>query len=425
MNAGKAARLPLFGLLMLVGGMFLGASTPCIAEGTAYVVSIDGEVNPGLASYVERSIGRLSPDDLLIVRIHTFGGRVDVATEIRDAIIDAPCPTIAWVNKRAISAGALIALACNHIAMVPESSIGAVTPVDGAGAKASEKIVSYLRSEMRATAEQNGRNPEIAEAMVDESLDAGHGLDAGPGTLLTLTASEAVDVGFADTLVSELADLVPAFGYQQATFEEILISDGESVVRFLSHPVVGSILMMLGLGGVFYIVKTGSLGPIALIGVGALGLFFGGQYLAGFSTFTEMLLFAGGVLLIVLEIFVIPGFGVAGVLGFALMVAGLFLSSAAPGAFDNIDALSVPMTMISAALIGFCLLVWAMYRFLPNSSRFRRLALFGESVSASAPVQLSTADADALIGRTATVTATDVTASNGVIHVIDTVLMPQ
>lgn len=393
-------------IVATIAALLLLASPECLsAQSRVVLVAIEGDVDEGLGSYVERAVEQLDEEDILVYRVHTFGGRVDVATRIRDAILDVPGRTIAYVDKRAISAGALIALAADELVMSPGSSMGAVTPVDGSGTKGSEKVVSYMRSEMRGTAERKGRDPAVAEAMVDEEIDAGEELDAGPGRLLTLTANEAISIGFADTLAGSLEELLEIYDLSDRPVETIGMSEGEELVRFLSSPVVASILMMLGLGGLFYAIKSGSIGPIAIVGVAALALFFGGHYLAGLSGLLEIVLFAGGILLLIVEVFVVPGFGFPGIAGLLAITAGLFLSLIDESNLGSSDAMSVPLLTLAGAFVGFFVIAWAMYRFLPNSSRFRRLALFGESLSGGAARGIASEADVSLVGERGTVIA--------------------
>ena len=148
--------------------IFLGITAAVQAQ-KVYYGDIDGEIDLGMAPYVTRVVNEAEHNgaDAIVFRINTFGGRLDAATQIKDAIIGTNILTIAFINNRAISAGSLISLSCKKIAMVPGSSIGASTVVDQAGNKQSEKYQSYMRSEMRATAERNGRRTDIAQGMVE------------------------------------------------------------------------------------------------------------------------------------------------------------------------------------------------------------------------------------------------------------------
>jgi membrane-bound serine protease (ClpP class) len=239
-------------------------------EGAVYVLEISGEVDQGLPPYVRRIFAEAEEAraGAVVLHVNTFGGRIDVATELRDIILNSKIPTIAYVDHRAISAGALITLAADSIAMAPGSTIGAATPVYESGEKASEKVVSYMRSEMRSTAEQNQRDPAIAEAMVDEALTLGDSSLKRSGQLLTLTTTEALRVDYCDAEAASLADALERFGFAGRPIVTTAPTWSENLVAFLTSPMVNSILIMLGLGGLFYGIKTGHFGAVATVGLG-------------------------------------------------------------------------------------------------------------------------------------------------------------
>ena len=182
------------------------------AENIIYKVPIQGTIDLGLPPYIERSIAAAAEAnaDAIIFEIDTFGGRVDAATQIKDAILDSKVMTVAFINKRAISAGALISLSCEKIYMTGGGTIGAATAVDMQGEKASEKVISYMREEMASTAETRGRNTTIATGMVDEELTFTHLVIDGDsievtdmegrkeGKLITLTTEKALKYNIID-----------------------------------------------------------------------------------------------------------------------------------------------------------------------------------------------------------------------------------
>lgn len=354
-----------------------GAGEACAQSRPVYVVEIDGEVDLGLPPYVRRVVAEAEEAGAaaLVLEVNTFGGRVDVATEVRDIILDARIPTIAYVDKRAISAGALITLGADSIAMAPGASIGAATPVQGNGEKASEKIVSYMRGEMRATAEKNGRDPSIAEAMVDESLAIADSSLRRPGQLLTLTTEEAVRVNYCDVEASTLEAALAHFGFGGLPIVRTSLTWSEHLVAFLTSPMVSSILIMLGLGGLFYGIKTGHFGAVATIGLGSITLFFGAQYLAELANFLEILMFLAGIVLLAVEIFVIPGFGVVGILGIVMMVTSLFLALGGSFSTMTYDSLALPLYTLAASFVGLAIMISLMVRYLPSSSAFSHLVL--------------------------------------------------
>jgi len=359
-------------LFLVIGSEALHAQ-----QKTVYMIEITDEVDLGMSSYVRRVLSEAHEENAAAVMLHvnTFGGRVDVATEIRDAVMNSRVPVVAFVDKRAISAGALITIAAPKIAMVPGGTIGAATPVDQTGQKASEKVVSYMRSEMRSTAEHNGRDPGIAEAMVDESIALADSSYKRQGQLLSLTTEEAVKLGYCDAVAPTAEEALRAFGYGDVRIIETDYSWGESLVRFLTNPIMSSILIMLGLGGIFYAVKTGHVGSLAGVGIASIALFFGAQYLTDLATFVEVLMFIAGVALIVLEIFVIPGFGIAGISGAVLVVASLFLALVGNLDLLSSDSITAPLYTLAASFIGLTILVVLMFRYLPKSSAFNRFVL--------------------------------------------------
>lgn len=211
-----------------------------------YHIPINGEINSRVPSIVSRIIqdAEEAKADAIILEINTFGGELEAATQIRDYILDSKILTIAFVNKRAISAGALISLAAEKIVMSPGATIGAATPVDFLGEKASEKVISYWRKEMKSTAEKNNRPPEIAEAMVDEEVEI-NGLSE-KGKLLTLTTNEALEYKVADFELESIDDVLESFDLIDAQ----IISTSTSTVSLFMRPeliwfIIGFIMLIL------------------------------------------------------------------------------------------------------------------------------------------------------------------------------------
>ena len=364
-------------------------------------VTISGVIDLGLAPYVQRALRQAESDGAaaLVLEINTFGGRVDAAVQIRDALIDSKVRTLAFVNKRAISAGALIALASHRIAMAGGSTIGAATPVQvgGAGGQAlptEEKTVSYVRKEFRATAESRGRPPAVAEAMVDSDVVI-PGL-VEKGKLLTLTTDEALAQKIADFRADTLADALAQAGLAGADVRRLEPNWAEEVVRVLTHPVLSSLLVSVGMLGILLELRTPGFGVAGAIGLATLGLFLWGHWLVALAGWEEMLLVGGGVALLLLELLVIPGFGVAGVLGIAAILAGLVLSMVGPGnTMQLIAAVGVRVGLALALAVAASLVLM---RFLTRLPVGRRLVLEtqlrGPEGYASAP------DADApLLGK--------------------------
>lgn len=255
-----------------------------------YILEIKNEVDLAMSMYVKRGILEAENNNAngILLHINTFGGRLDAATDIKDALLNTKINVYSFVDKRAISAGSLICLTAKKIAMSQGSSIGAATPVLGDGVKASEKVVSYMRGEMRSTAQKNNRNPIIAEAMVDENISLNDSLKK-VGQLLTLTTDEAVGVGYCDTVAIDIIDALNKFGVNNSVLVKVDSSWDETLIRIVTKPFVNSLLIMLGLGGLFYGIKTGHFGVIAAVGFLSLALFLGLNILLNLQMLLKLL----------------------------------------------------------------------------------------------------------------------------------------
>lgn len=340
-----------------------------------YLADIDGEIDLGLAPYITRVVREAEKNNAsaIIFKINTFGGRVDAATQIKDAILSSKVLTIGFINNRAISAGALIALSCNKIVMVPGSSIGAATVVDQSGEKVGEKYQSYMRSEMRSTAERNGRRTDIAEGMVDERVviegltDSTH--------LITLTSEEAYKYKIADSLITDYRNVLTAFNLKNAEIVQVSSNWAEEVVRFLNNPIISSILIMIGFFGLMAEIKTPGWGLPGTAGLIALTLFFGSSYILQLASMLEILLFLLGLILLVVEIFIIPGFGVTGISGITLILVSIFLALLGSDPFLDMKSVSMAIIQLTVSLVAALTGIFLLAKFLPKSTAFSRLVL--------------------------------------------------
>lgn len=355
--------------------LFLLSAASFFPQGKVYVALIQDEIDLGLAPYIRRVVSEAEKNyaDAIIFKINTFGGRVDAATQIKDAIISTDILTIAFINNRAISAGSLIALSCNKIVMVPGGSIGATTVVDQSGQKVGEKYQSYMRSEMRSTAERNGRRTDIAEGMVDERVVIKGLVDSTQ--LVTLTSEEAYKYEIADTLLKNMDELLAAFHLEDARIISVDQNWAEGVVRFLNNPIISSILIMIGFFGLLAEIKSPGWGLPGTAGLIALALFFGSSYILQLASIIEILLFLIGVGLILVEVFVIPGFGIAGISGIVLVIASLFLSLIGGDPFLDFDMVSRAIIQLSLALLAALILIFILARFIPKTSIFQKFVL--------------------------------------------------
>lgn len=364
-----------FGLFIILFSITL------FAQQKVYIAYIDGDIDLGLAPYISRVVSDAEKEkaNAIIFKINTFGGRVDAATQIKDAIIGTDLLTIAFVNNRAISAGALITLSCKKIIMVPGSSIGAATVVDQAGEKVGEKYQSYMRSEMRSTAEKNGRRVDIAEGMVDERIVIPGLVDSTQ--LVTLTSEEALKYGIADTILKNIDELYEYFNLADAEKMYEKSNWAEDVVRFLNNPIISSILIMIGIFGLIAEVKSPGWGVPGTTGLIALALFFGSSYILQLASIIEILMFVVGLGLLLIEIFVIPGFGIAGISGIILIIASLFLSMLGADPFLDLNAVSMAIIKLSVGLLAALVLIFLLARFLPKSNFFKKFILSEEEKS--------------------------------------------
>ncbi len=343
-----------------------------------YVAPIEGIIDLGLAPFVQRILDEATDAGAaaVILEINTFGGRVDAAVQVRDALLNARVRTIAFVNKRAISAGALIGLAAENLVMSGGGTIGAATPVQmgGSGTQAqpvSEKTVSYVRKEFRATAESRKRPPLLAEAMVDADVEIPGVIEKGK--LLTLTTEEALEHKLIDFRADTIESALQQLGLGAAELRRASPNWAENLVRLLTHPVVSSLLITIGMLGIIVELRTPGFGVPGGLGMTSLALFFWGHWLVQLAGWEELLLALAGVILLVLEVFVIPGFGIAGVLGIAALLAGLILSVVGAGATSEVileAALRVVFSLLVAIVASLAIL-----RFLPRLPFGRRLVL--------------------------------------------------
>ena len=364
-----------FMVLIAIAGTLGAIAVPGTVqnESIVYRVPVTGEIELGLAPYIQRAVKEAAEVGAvaLILDIDTPGGRVDAAEIISDALTDSEVPVYSLVNRRAYSAGALIALSTSRIYMRPASVIGAATPVDGTGTKAPEKIVSAMRSQMRALAESNGLEPEVAAAMVDEDIEIDGVVESGK--LLTLTTEEAVEIGYAEA-IEDLDALLVELGHEGATVVTLELNWAERLVRFFSSSLVSPFLLSLGFLGLLIEIRTPTFGLAGTMGLISLGLFFGSNMIVGLAGLEDVLIVGAGLVLLGIEAFIVPGFGIFGVAGVVAILTGLYMSLLGniPTMPDFTRAAWV-LTSSTLLLIGSA---WALIRTLPSSSRLAESGIF-------------------------------------------------
>lgn len=382
------AALALFGGFSKSGSAEVASAT---SKQLVLVATIDGMIDLGQGPFIERVLERAVAEKaaLVVVEVNTFGGRVDAAVLVRDHLLRSPVPTVAFVNPRAISAGALISLAAEKIVMAPGGTIGAATPVQmgqpGEAPKPTdEKSVSYVRKEFRSTADARGRPGLIAEAMVDADVEI-EGL-IEKGKLLTLTTEDALEHGVADEVANDVPELLAKLGLANAEVKHVSENWAEEVLRFITHPAVASLLMTLGMLGLLLELRAPGFGLPGVVGVLCLVAFFWGHWIVQLVGWEQLSLFALGLVLLALEVFVLPGFGIAGILGIVAIGAGLSTSLFGAGASLRVVALALSHVVISSAVA--VVLSLGLLRFLPSLPGGRKLVLatdLGDSERGGSP----------------------------------------
>jgi len=374
-------------------------------EPLVYHAVLHDVVDLGVAPFLERVIEEAQEKKAaaVIVEIDTPGGRVDAAVKIKDVLLHADVPTVAFINKQAISAGALIAYAHDYIIWSNGATMGAATPIqmDGGGEAqpVEEKMVSYMRGVMRSTAEAKGRDGFVAEAMVDADIELPP--HAPKGKLLTATFTQAEELGLSDGTAETFDAVLELLGLSGATVVKPEVNWAEEIARLLTHPVASSLLMTIGILGILIELYTPGFGLAGIAGLLSLFLFFAGHLVVKLAGLEEILLFGGGVVLLLVELLVLPGFGIAGVLGLLLMAASFILALVGLRldiAWDTgllADALLQFAIAVSIAGIGMMLMI----RYLPSTGLLKRLVLTATVGSDAVAAPMPPAQGASLIGK--------------------------
>ena len=338
--------------------------------------------------------------DVVIIQMNTYGGEVVAADSIRTKILNAPMPVYIFIDDNAASAGALIAIACDSIYMRPGAKIGAATVVNQTGEQVPDKYQSYMRATMRATAEAHGkdtlirggdttlvwhRDPAIAEAMVDPGLFVEGVVDTGK--VLTFTAAEALQNGYCEGIVNSVEEAIDLSGIKTYELRAYRPTAIDKIIGFLINPVISGLLIMAIIGGIYFELQSPGIGfPLAIAATAAL-LYFAPLYLEGMAEYWELILFIAGVILIIVEIFAIPGFGVAGIAGIIAMITGLTLSLVDNIVFREPEFTGAGLTLLMkslslvlvSTLLGLILSLWAARKLLTTTA-FGGLSLKSEQL---------------------------------------------
>lgn len=350
-------------------------------------IPVEQGIERGLESFLIRAFDEAESQgaDLVILDIDTPGGEVNAASDIGLLIRQAPMHVIAYIDNQAFSAGTYIALNADEIVMTPGSSIGAAAPIDMAGNAADIKWISAWSGKMAEAAKLKDRNPVIARAMVEIDTEF-PGLKP-KGTVLTLGGKQAKELGYADRLVADEAQLYQELGIKQEAVNRIEPTVGEKVARFVTSPYVMSILLIIGLVGIAIELFVPGFGIAGIVGISAFALYFFGHYVAGFANAIHIALFLIGVLFLILEIF-LPG-GIVGGLGFISMVSGLVMA-----AYDTKQGIaSLGIAAVITAVVVFLLVKYLGFRGMWNKF------ILGDAQSKETGY-IATKDQTSLIGKT-------------------------
>ncbi len=362
-------------------------------------VKVKGDVELGMAKYIERAVhlAEKKKSSFLVLEISTYGGRLDAAEDIKEILLKTPLPTYSFINPRAISAGALIALATSHIYIHPGGNIGAATPVMEGSGPAPEKIKSFVRSSFRSTAEVKKHPSALAEAFVDEEIEVVE-VEGGKilkkeevkkgekiiktispkGKLLTLTGKEAVELGLAEATASDREEFLRKVNLQNLSVKEITPNWGEKLAGIFTHPLISGLLLSVGLLGIIFELQMPGWGISGTIGSLCLFLFFAGKYFSGLAEIGDIILFFIGLILIGIEIFLLPGFGIAGITGILALLTGLYLSLVKrplPHTPLDMERIKTAFYSLGWSLALIIIGVLVLLRFFPKTPLFEKIAL--------------------------------------------------
>ena len=444
-------------ILIMLGVSVLAMSLVSSAQDDAlvHIVNIRNQIGSGISVYISNGIERAEEAnaDAIIFDVDTPGGRVDSAVDIIDAIQDTEVPTIAFVNREAISAGAMISIACDQIVMVSGGTIGDSAPVSIQGEEAGEKAVSYIRKTIKSTAERQGHNSHIAVTMVDkkrvlvrmadgeivsfrpdtyqEKRQNGEEMEviSAEGELLTLTTDEALEYGFAHGRADTIDELLAMYqiveidgarkaltagaaaqkqeelgaasiqfikSLEGAATDEAMVSLADRIVIFLTSPLISSLLLSLGMLGLWIEIQSPGFGLPGMLGLLCLGIFFGGHMLSQIDAQWAALAFVLGLGLIVVEVFILPGFGVAGISGIILMFGGSFY------VFKSAYQFETAILAFSSVIVLTAIGVIAAFYLFPKTRAWKHFALATEMSSDIGYHSAGDEDFQSYIGQTGT-----------------------
>lgn len=380
-------------------------ATKTVLKDKVYVFELNEAIFPAAWRRVKVAVEEADAleVDYIIMHLNTYGGAVDMADSIRTKLLKAKATTISFIDNNAASAGALISIACDSIYMVEGAQIGAATVVNQTGEQMPDKYQSYMRATMRSTAEAQGRNPRIAEAMVDDRIAIPGVIDSAK--TLTFTTSEAIKHGFCEGRFNNVEEvihhLVPNGQAKVSKYEPTWL---DTLIGILSNPMLSGFLMVVMFMGIYAEIQTPGVGFPILAAITASILYFAPNYIEGLAQNWEILLFVIGIILLAVEVFVLPGMGIAGLTGIILIFTGLTLSMVQNDYFDftftttgdiTTAFMRVLFSIIGAGIVS----VLLGGRFI-QSKAFDKLVL-AETQESSEGFTIKTNEYEALIGKEA------------------------
>jgi membrane-bound serine protease (ClpP class) len=327
----KKALIAFLTVLYLINPILLAQDAK---TGLIYKFSIKEEIAPPVWHKTKKAFAEAGDmnADIILIHMNTYGGMVETADSIRTAILQSKIPVWVFIDNNAASAGALISIACDSIYMRSGANIGAATVVNQTGEAMPDKYQSYMRATMRSTAEATGRDPEIAEGMVDPRVRIEGVSDSGQ--VITFTTSEAIRYNYCNAQAESIEEILKITGKENYKIVEQKLTTTDRIIGFLTKPMISGLLIMIIIGGIYFELQTPGVGfPLAAAAVAAL-FYFMPLYIEGLADNWEILIFIVGLILLMVEIFAIPGFGVAGISGIVLMITGLTLSMVDNIGFD-------------------------------------------------------------------------------------------
>lgn len=327
---------------------------------TVYIIPVKGEITPAMADFLVDKISQANSNGAqgIIIEITTLGGRVDSAFAMKSAILNSEAPVVVHVQERAISAGALITISADTIIMAPGSQVGAAEP-----RPFDEKTVAVIRGDFGSTADVNGRDPIIAEAMVDKNIEI-QGL-VEKGALLSLKATTAKEYGYADAILSSRSEVLEFMGWNDANIVDSNFNFKMQIAQFLTSYYIAPLLLTIGLIAIAIEIFTSGFGIAGVIGIISFTLYFGGNVIAGNTQWWSVALFVLGLGLFIGEI-IAPGFGILGISGIIAIVASIVFSAPDPG--QGLFSLVI-------AFIGCAVVIPIFFKFFERSPMFKHIVL--------------------------------------------------